>query len=107
MMAEYGLMWDTMSDKGSKTGYAVYAGARYDIPSTGTKIGIEYNHGSKNWITFTPASDDLWTSKLGTRGNVYEIYAIQELLKKPISKLGKVFFRLGLPVLRLSVYRQQ
>lgn len=95
VMAEYGLMWDSMSARGSKTGYAVYAGARYDIPSTGTKIGIEYNHGSKNWITFTPASDDLWTSKLGTRGNVYEIYAIQELLKKPISKLGKVFFRLG------------
>lgn len=91
----YGLMWDTVSGKGSHTGYAVYLGARYDIPSSGTKIGVEYNYGSKNWITFTPASDDMWTSKLGTRGNVYEVYLIQEILKKQISKLGKAFFRLG------------
>ncbi len=94
-MAEYGLMWDNVSGRNSRTGHAVYLGARYDIASTGTKIGVEYNHGSRNWITFTPASDDMWTSKLGTRGNVYEIYAIQELLKKPVSKLGKAFFRVG------------
>lgn len=94
-MLEYGLMWDSVSGKDSRTGYAVYLGARYDIASTGTKIGVEYNHGSKNWITFTPASDDMWTSKLGTRGDVYEVYLIQEILKKQISKLGKAFFRLG------------
>lgn len=94
-MLEYGLMWDNVAGRNSRTGYALYAGARYDIPSAGTKIGVEYNHGSKNWITFTPASDDMWTSKLGTRGSVYEIYAIQELLKKPVSKLGKAFFRVG------------
>jgi hypothetical protein len=37
----------------------------------------------------------MWTSKLGTRGNVYEVYLIQEILKKQISKMGKAFFRLG------------
>lgn len=94
-MLGYGLMWDTVSGKSSKTGYAIYLGARYDLPTTGTKLGVEYNYGSKDWITFTPASDDMWTSKLGARGNVYEVYLIQELLKKPISKLGKAFFRLG------------
>ncbi|HMK44326.1 MAG TPA: DUF3373 domain-containing protein [Dissulfurispiraceae bacterium] len=94
-MLEYGLMWDSVSGKNSRSGYAVYAGARYDIASSGTKIGLEYNHGSKNWITFTPASDDMWTSKLGTRGNVYEVYLIQEILKKPLSKYGKAFFRVG------------
>ena len=62
-----------------KTGWAAFVGARYDIESTGTKIGAEYNHGSKNWITFAPAADDMWTSKVGTRGNVYEGYVIQEL----------------------------
>jgi len=81
--------------KDSHTGYGVYVGARYDILSTGTKIGAEYNHGSENWISMIPAGDDIWTSKLGTRGNVYEVYVIQELLKKPISKNGKAFFRLG------------
>lgn len=78
-----------------KTGWAVYAGVRYDLPSK-TKIGFEFNHGSKNWITFAPAADDMWTSKVGTRGNVYEPYIIQELDLKPISSyLSKAFFRLG------------
>ena len=79
-----------------KTGWAAYIGARYDIESTGTKIGAEFNHGSKNWITFAPAADDMWTSKVGTRGNVYEGYLIQELKLKPISSyVSKTFFRLG------------
>ncbi|AXS78659.1 DUF3373 domain-containing protein [Dechloromonas sp. HYN0024] len=79
----------------SKTGSAVYVGLRYDLPSK-TKLGVEYNHGSKNWITFAPAASDSWTSKVGTRGNVYEVYAIQELNAKPISSvMAKSFFRLG------------
>ncbi|KAB0667753.1 DUF3373 domain-containing protein [Oryzomonas japonica] len=79
----------------SKTGWAVSAGVRYDLPSK-TKLGFEYNHGSKDWITFAPAADDMWTSKVGTRGNVYEGYVIQELNLKPISSyFSKTFFRLG------------
>lgn len=79
----------------SKKGNAIYVGARYDLPSR-TKLGLEYNHGSKNWITFAPAADDIWTSKVGTRGNVYEAYLIHELGLKPISSIGsKAFFRLG------------
>jgi hypothetical protein len=79
----------------SKTGKAIAVGLRYDLPSQ-TKIGFEYNHGSKNWITFAPAADDMWTAKAGTRGNVYELYAIQELKSKPLSSFGsKAFFRLG------------
>ena len=78
-----------------KTGTAAYLGLRYDLPSK-TKLGLEYNHGSKNWITFAPAAYDAWTSKVGTRGNVYEVYAIQELDSKPIaSRFAKTFFRLG------------
>ena len=79
-----------------KTGWAGYVGARYDLDTTKTKLGLEYNHGSKNWITFAPAADDMWTSKLGTRGDVYEAYLIQELNLKPISSyLSKAFFRVG------------
>ena len=62
----------------SKTGTAFAIGLRYDLPSR-TKFGFEYNHGSENWITFAPAADDMWTSKAGVRGNVYEAYLIQEL----------------------------
>jgi hypothetical protein len=83
------------TDVQDRTGYAIYAGLRYDLPS-GTKIGLEYNHGSEYWITFAPAADDLWTSKLGTRGNVYEAYLIQELPLQAISSyLAKAFFKIG------------
>lgn len=91
----YALLSDANNTR-SNSGWAVYAGGRYDFESTGTKIGLEYNHGSKNWITFAPAADDMWTSKVGTRGDVYEAYVIQELKFAPISSyLSKVFFKLG------------
>lgn len=78
-----------------KTGYAVFAGLRYDLPSR-TKLGFEYNWGSKNWISFAPAADDMWTSKVGTRGQVFEPYIIQELDLKPVSSyFAKAFFKLG------------
>lgn len=78
-----------------KTGTAIALGVRYDLPSL-SKFGFEWNHGSKNWITFAPAADDMWTAKMGTRGDVYEAYYIQELDSKPISSFfSKAFFRVG------------
>jgi hypothetical protein len=78
-----------------KTGGAIWAGIRYDLPSK-LKLGLEYNHGSKNWITFAPASGDMWTTKAGTRGEVYEAYVIKELDLKPISSpQAKTFVRFG------------
>ncbi len=90
-----GLMYDAGGAKKDRTGGAIYLGARYDFPSTGTKLGLEYNYGSKYWLAFDPTSDDMWTSKLGVHGNVYEAYVIQEIRSKPISKYGKAYFRLG------------
>ncbi len=82
--------------KKGKVGWAAFVGARYDFTKTGTKIGVEYNYGSRDWITFAPAADDMWTSKVGTRGSVYEGYIIQELPLKPISKyISKTFFKVG------------
>ena len=89
-----GLMYT--GQRTGKNGWSVYLGGRYDFESTGTKIGLEYNHGSRDWITFAPAADDIWTSKLGTRGDVLETYLIQEIKLKPISNiLSKVFFKVG------------
>ncbi len=100
--AGFGLLYDdsdpnTAGGQGNdaQTGTSIYVGARYDIKKTGTKIGAEYNQGSEYWITFTPAADDIWTGKLGTRGSVYEFYVIQELPQLPISSFGKAFIRLG------------
>jgi hypothetical protein len=82
-------------DTSDRTGYGAYVGLRYDLPS-GTKLGGEYNHGSKYWVPFDPAADDMWTSKLGTRGNVYEAYLIQELPLPAISSfVSKAFFKVG------------
>ena len=79
----------------SKHGTAFALGMRYDLPSK-TKLGVEYNHGSKNWITFAPAADDMWTAKVGTRGDVYEAYIIQELDQIPISSyFSSAFFKFG------------
>ncbi len=95
LLYDYNPMMGGAINKKSHTGQAYYLGARYDIHSTGTKIGAEFNYGSKYWIAFAPAGDDIWTSKLGTRGKVYEAYIIQEIKDAPISPNGKAFFRLG------------
>jgi hypothetical protein len=99
-VAGVGLMWDAFHPDSRNNGrningYAFYIGGRYDITATGTKIGLEYNKGTQYWIGQVPAGDDIWTSKLGTRGRVYEVYLIQELNRKPIMKRGKAFFRIG------------
>ncbi len=89
-----GLLWSGTPN--STTGWSAFAGFRYDYLPTATKLGFEFNHGSKNWITFAPAEDDMWTSKVGTRGNVYEGYLIQELPLKPISSyFSKAFIKVG------------
>ena len=72
-----------------QTGYAVYTGIRYDLPSL-TKIGFEYNYGSKYWISSTAGG------KTGTRGSVFEPFVIQEINFKPITSVfQKTFFRAG------------
>ncbi|MCB2183481.1 MAG: DUF3373 domain-containing protein [Desulfobulbaceae bacterium] len=87
--------WDEDYDE-AKNGYSVYAGIRYDMSDLGLKLGLEYNYGSKNWIAFTPGHDDLYQSKLATRGNVYEAYLIYDLpTGEAISKYAKTFLRLG------------
>jgi len=79
----------------NKTGNAIAVGLRYDLPSK-TKLGFEFNRGSKNWITFAPAAEDMWTSKAGVRGNVYEAYVIQEVGNTPIaSSKSNAFFKVG------------
>ncbi|NNE42871.1 MAG: DUF3373 family protein, partial [Gemmatimonadetes bacterium] len=55
-----------------------YVGARGDVPPTGGKLGVEFNHGDENWFSYTPAADDI-NQKLATRGDVFEIYYIQPL----------------------------
>ncbi len=88
-----GSWWDEPTDK---NGYSIFTGVRYDIPDSPFKVGLEYNYGTKNWISFTPGNDDLYASKLATRGHVVEAYGLWNIpAGEAISKFGKAFMRLG------------
>jgi hypothetical protein len=79
-----------------ENGYNIWLGARYDMDDLGLKFGLEYNHGSQYWIGMTPGHDDLYSSKLATRGDVYEAYFIWDLpTGEAISKYAKTFMRFG------------
>jgi len=70
-----GLGSDPFSTPANHDGYMFYAGARYNFPNNGrTKMGFEFNHGSKYWFNFAQAQDDIIAPKTSTRGNVYEAY---------------------------------
>jgi hypothetical protein len=89
-----GLLSDSGSRPARHEGYAFYTG--FSVPYGQSKFGLEYNYGSKYWVNFTSASDDIYGSKLATRGHVTEAYWIYDLTKEPVWKLSKVLFRLGL-----------
>ncbi len=80
----------------NQDGYAIYAGLRYDFDEIGLKVGAEYNYGSEYWVAFTPGADDIYMSKLATRGQVFEIYTIYDIpAGEAMSKYGRAFIRLG------------
>lgn len=82
-----GLLSDGTEDR---SGSSIFAGVRYTIPFTplhDPKIGFEYNHGSKYWMSMTMASTEMF-NKLATRGDAYELYYIQ-----PVNE--NLFFRAG------------
>lgn len=79
-----------------ENGYSAYAGVRYDIDNVGLKVGAEFNYGSENWLAMSPGHDDIYMSKLATRGQVYEVYGLYDLpTGEAISKYAKTFIRFG------------
>ena len=78
----------------SHDGYSVLAGTRYHLEDFGTKIGLEYNYGSKYWFNFTGAEENLIGSKLATRGHVIEPYLIQSIVDDNFFlRLGAQFYK--------------
>jgi hypothetical protein len=79
-----------------ENGYSVYAGVRYDIDDVRLKVGAEFNWGSENWLAMSPGHDDIYNSKLATRGQVYEVYGLYDLpTGEMISRYAKTFIRFG------------
>lgn len=90
LMGPIGLMTSTAGDTSTKDGYAVWLAAKYNLPIEKTYLGVEYNHGSKNWLNMTNGATDP-LNKLATRGDAYEAYMIHEINRYAFFKLGAVF----------------
>ena len=83
-----GLMGDP--DK-SQTATAYYTGVRYD-PTPEFGFGVEFNHGSPRWWTYTPATGE-YTDKLGARGDVWEGYIQWRFAKNAALRLGVIDYK--------------
>ncbi len=89
-MGNVGLLTSIAGDTAQKNGSAYWLGARYTMPIeslNNPRIGLEYNHGSKNWFSFTQGSNDL-TNKLATRGSATEVYYIQPINRYAYLRFG-------------------
>jgi len=71
-----GLGSDPFDTPVNHEGQMYYLGVRYSIPKGDgrTKVGFEFNHGTKYWFNFSNAEDDIIAPKTNTRGGVYETY---------------------------------
>jgi hypothetical protein len=81
-----GLMSDPFEVPEDQDGYMVYTGLRYNFDNNKTRLGFEYNYGSKYWFNFASAEDDIIMPKTQTRGHVFEIYATHRIHKHFIFK---------------------
>lgn len=83
-----GLMSDPYETPVSRTGYMFLVGARYNFGNDErTKVGFEFNHGTKYWFNFAQAEDDIIAPKTNTRGQVYEAYLTHRITQRFIFKL--------------------
>ncbi len=62
----------------SETGTSYWLGAQVPVTEKG-KFGLEYNHGSKYWRSFTYGEDTMIGSKIAARGNAFEAYFTYQL----------------------------
>ena len=87
-----GLMSDPFETPVDRNGGMFYVGARYSIPKDDgrTKVGFEFNHGTKYWFNFAQAEDDIIAPKTSTRGDVYETYVTHRIYERFILKLGYI-----------------
>ena len=102
--SQYGAYWDMPAQMGgpntqltgfggllgdanhSQTASAYYLGMCWD-PVESLGMGLEYNHGSPRWFTYSPATGEA-EEKLGTRGNVVEAYLDWQFVKNVHLRVG-------------------
>jgi hypothetical protein len=82
-----GLFSDPFDTPEKRSGSMWYGGLRYNFNEDRTKIGVEYNHGSKYWFNFAAAEDDIIASKTAARGDVWEAYVTHRIAKNFVAKI--------------------
>ena len=88
-----GLFTDPFDKPQSQDGHMYYAGVRYNVPNEKTKIGLEFNHGSKYWFNFALAEDDFLGAKTSVRGDVWEAYVTHRIRDRFIAKLDYINYQ--------------
>ncbi len=82
-----GMMSDPFETPQNRDGAMIYLGARYSFGTEDrTKLGFEFNHGTKYWFNFAQAEDDIIAPKTNTRGEVYEVYLTHRITSRFILK---------------------
>jgi hypothetical protein len=66
----------------SETGYSYWIGTQFpSLISDEGRWGAEFNHGSQYWRPITYGEDTLVGSKIAARGDAYELYFTEPLVK--------------------------
>lgn len=88
-----GMMSDPFETPQKRDGAMIYLGARYSFGTEErTKLGFEFNHGTKYWFNFAQAADDIIAPKTNTRGEVYEVYLLHRINSRFILKGDYIFY---------------
>jgi hypothetical protein len=87
-----GLFSDPFDTPDDENGYMYYVGGRYNFPNGVTKVGLEFNHGSKYWFNFALAEDDFFSPKTATRGDVWEVYLTHRIRDRFVFKLDYMYY---------------
>ncbi|MEP5763769.1 MAG: DUF3373 family protein [Halieaceae bacterium] len=85
-----GMLADPFDKPESQDGSMYYIGARYTFNNQKTKLGLEFNHGSKNWFNFALAEDDYLAPKTAARGDVWEAYMTHRIRNTFILKMAYI-----------------
>ncbi len=88
-----GMLCDQGGTCDDETGWSIWTGLVYPIESINTKVGFEYNYGSKYWVSFTQGADDIVGSKIATRGHVADVFTIFQISKNAFIKLNYQYYK--------------